>query len=57
MTVTDLIKELKAIVKIHPEAKDAYIWAVDFESHVQFPISYIGYDKKKHKPARMKLEK
>lgn len=59
MTVNSLIEELALIVKVHPEALDAEVWAIknpDYgESGAHFHVNYIGFDKK-HKPARIKLE-
>ena len=52
MTVKELIKGLKSIVKVHPEAGDAHIEAIDNEGNVVH-VAYIGYDKKRK---RIKLE-
>lgn len=53
MSVEELIKELKTIVKVHPEAKEAEVWA---EGHdAMFHVYNIGYDTK-HRPKRLKLE-
>lgn len=54
MTLETLMKELRAIVKVHPEAKQSRVIAVDGEGYIT-SISYVGYDTK-HKPARIKLE-
>lgn len=49
MTVDELIIELQAIVKVHPEAGKANIWY-----YGKHRISTIGYDRR-HKPARIWL--
>lgn len=54
MTLEELMKELKLIAKVHPEALEADVWAVDGEG-VQFPVMYIGFDKSYRHP-RIKLE-
>ena len=54
MTLIDLIKELQAILKVHPEAGEAQIWAEPGDSD-PIRISYVGYDKR-HTPHRIKLE-
>lgn len=51
MTLEALMKLLKGILKCHPEAKNADVWFGKKEH-----INYVGYDKR-HKPARIKLEK
>lgn len=53
MTVEELMKELRAIVKVHPEAKDAQI-VTAIGADLGYP-SYVGFDKR-HKPARLRLE-
>jgi len=53
MSVEELIKELKTIVKVHPEAAKAEVWA---EGHdATFHVYNIGYNKKR-KPIRIVLE-
>lgn len=57
MTVKELIKLLKKVVKNHPEAKTADVWfyrnpTEDEEPH---PVNYVGLDKRHH-PNRLKLE-
>ena len=59
MTTNDLIKELKDIIKVHPEAGEAQVWAyIGNELGAppdHFKMTYVGYDQH-HKPARLKLE-
>lgn len=55
MILKELLKLLNKIKKCHPEAADADVWGYPEEGRV-FPITYVGYDIKKHKPARIKLE-
>ena len=57
MTVEKLMRELRKIVKVHPEAKDANIVAYETtyygDACGRVYIAYIGYDKR-HK--LLKLE-
>lgn len=53
MTLGELAKELNSILKVHPEARDATVWARNDE--VYFQLNYIAYDRK-HKPPRIRLE-
>ena len=57
MTLTDMLKELESIIKVHPEAGDAAVWVstYDDQGDLQFPVSYISYDSK-HKPHRINLQ-
>ena len=58
MTVDALLNELKQIVRVHPEAKDAVVWAeIKGEyGHSDFHrLTYLKYDTKHH-PARVILE-
>lgn len=48
MTLTELLKLLNNIKKVHPEAKTAEVMAMDEGGYVTF-INFVGYDtKKKH---------
>lgn len=58
MTAQELFDELGKILKVHPEAGDALIWASlvgEFGKRKQFKLNWVGLDQK-HKPARLKLE-
>jgi hypothetical protein len=58
VTADELVKELLTIFKVHPEARDAEVWAQiygEYGSHSSFHMKYLGYDTR-HKPARIKLE-
>jgi hypothetical protein len=54
MTLETLVKELQAIMKVHPKAKDAQVIAENIDGG-QIRVSYVGYDTK-HSPSRIKLE-
>jgi hypothetical protein len=45
---------LRKLKKVHPEAADADMWAVDVDGN-HFPIKYVGYDTK-HKPNKINFE-
>lgn len=53
MTLKELMKELRLIIKVHPQADDAEVWAGSY--NVAFHITYVAYDTK-HKPHRIELE-
>ena len=63
MKLRELLKELRAIVKVHPEAKEADVWLATYRDAVGLTYKekgltrshYIRYDSK-HKPARILLE-
>lgn len=56
MTAEELIKELKAIIKVHPEAKVAEVWSkINGEYHNSYHMKYVGLDKR-HKPIRLYIE-
>lgn len=54
MILSELLKLLNKIKKIHPEAKDAAVIAVNRNGEISH-VTFIGYDKK-HKPHRIELE-
>lgn len=53
MTIRELLKELSDITKVHPEVKDATVWARNDDSI--FQVNYIALDRR-HKPLRIRLE-
>lgn len=54
MTVDELMKELRKIKKVHPEAGGSQVWAYSQED--SFRVNYIGFDLKKHFAPRTTLE-
>lgn len=54
MTALELVEELRDILKVHPEAADAEVWASSGRGKSAH-IKYVRYDKH-HKPARIRLE-
>ena len=58
MILKDLVEELEAIIKVHPDAENAIVWAGTYDNRgeVHFTISSVGYDDKHHKPARIWLK-
>lgn len=55
MSVSELMRELTKMKKVHPEIKDASIWGVHPKHGRPFPIEYVRFDKR-HKPSRIVLE-
>lgn len=59
MTLKDLVKELEAILKVHPEAAEATIWSLirgEYGStEGPFRMAYVRLDKK-HSPVRIVME-
>lgn len=56
MTLKELMKELRAIIKVHPEAKEAdVVCCPSDETGLVFHVHYIGYDKR-HRHSRIKFE-
>lgn len=53
MTLGELVKELSTIIKVHPDSRDATVWAMNDD--VYFQVTYIAFDRK-HKPPRIRLE-
>ena len=57
MTLETLVKELETILKVHPNAKDAIIWAENSESYHsrQYRIGYVRLNGHTH-PTRIIFE-
>ena len=53
MTLNEHIKELEDILKVHPEAGEAHIWASG--NGYTFRVEFIRFDKR-HKPSRIVLD-
>jgi hypothetical protein len=55
VTLGELVKELNAIMTVHPEAKESAVWAMGLETDTTFRIKYVAFDRR-HKPPRIRLE-
>lgn len=55
MTLDELMRLLRKIKKVHPEAGGAFIEASSFTDNIRFEISNVGYTKR-YKTYRILLE-
>lgn len=57
MILDELMRLLRKVKKVHPEAGKADVTASSFSENVKFGISFVGYKaKSKHKRGEIELE-